>query len=279
MAVLTDYIYKLQEFAEIAKKRKQFTNDKKSVKKGPIESRPSGITYTVKKDKGKGKAKEIYQETLKEKHEAIEKIAKQIIDEGVLMFTDSPKLDYKVNQAPWSREEPPSHEGLNDWKVDLINSIRAVAPEGDDERNHQQRHAAKFRESRWQSRSLGPNASGPYKQENPTEFFQPRKNSTVKPTSSHPGTTWVNLGTMGWVTHSKQNPVWNIDGYCYLVAINNEGLKNQEWPKNPTLYSMSHFHYKYRKYVGFKVYKSAESKFHLELDSEKKLGKGWTEID
>ena len=48
----------------------------------------------------------------------------------------------------------------------------------------------------------------------------------IKPTSSHPSTTWVNLGTMGWVTHTKQNPVWNIDGYCYLAAINNKGLKN-----------------------------------------------------
>ena len=42
---------------------------------------------------------------------------------------------------------------------------------------------------------------------------------------------------------------------------------------------MSHFHYKYRKYVGFKVYKSTDSKFHLELDSECKLSEGWTEID
>ena len=93
-----DRHYKLQELAEIAKKRKQFTNEK-SVKKGPIESRPSGITYTIKKDKGKGKAKEIYQEMLKEKHEAIEKITKKIIKDikGVLTFTDTPKLDYKVN--------------------------------------------------------------------------------------------------------------------------------------------------------------------------------------
>ena len=141
-----DRHYKLSELAEIARKRKQFSNDKKLVKKGPIESRPSGITYSIKKDKGKGKAKEIYQETLKEKHEVIEKIAEKIIKDvkGVLTFTDTPKLDYRVNRAPWAREEPPSGEGLNDWKVDLINSIRAVAPEGDDERNHQQRRAAKF---------------------------------------------------------------------------------------------------------------------------------------
>ena len=42
---------------------------------------------------------------------------------------------------------------------------------------------------------------------------------------------------------------------------------------------MSHFHYKYRKYAGFKVYKSPDSKYHLELNSECKLGEGWTEID
>ena len=220
--------FDLHELAEIARKRKQFSDDKKSVKRGLIESKPSGITYSIKKDKGKGKAKEVYQEMLKDKHEVIEKITKQIIEDvkGVLTFTDTPKLDYRVNRAPWAREEPPSHKGLNDWKVDLINSIQAVAPEGDDERNHQQRCAAKFNGLRHKSQSLGPNASGPYKQENPTEFFQPRKNSTVRPKSNCPGITWVNLGTMGWVTHTKQNLVWNIDGYCYLAAINNEGLKN-----------------------------------------------------
>ena len=42
---------------------------------------------------------------------------------------------------------------------------------------------------------------------------------------------------------------------------------------------MSHFHYKYRKYAGFKVYTMANNKYHLELDSSCKLGEGWTEID
>ena len=184
--------FNLQELAYIAEKRKQYKDDKKSVKKGPIESRPSGITYSVKKDKGKGKAKEVYQETLNDKHEVIEKIAKQIIDDvkGVLTFTDTPKLDYKVNRAPWAREEPPSREGLNDWKVDLINSIRAVAPEGNDERNHQQRCAAKFNGLRHKSQSLGPNASGPYKQKNPTEFFQPKKNSLMVQTTKNGLLKW-----------------------------------------------------------------------------------------
>ena len=42
---------------------------------------------------------------------------------------------------------------------------------------------------------------------------------------------------------------------------------------------MSHFHYKYRKYAGFKVYKTMDSRYHLELDLECKLSKGWSEID
>ena len=42
---------------------------------------------------------------------------------------------------------------------------------------------------------------------------------------------------------------------------------------------VSHFHYKYRKYIGFKVYKSTDLKYHLELNLECELGEGWTEID
>ena len=102
-----------------------------------LESRPTGISYTVKKDTGKGKSKEVCQPTLKEKQEAIETTAKKIIEDvkGVLMSEDKPKLDYKVDQAPWSRKEVPPREGLNDWKVNLINSIHAVVPQGIDEVN------------------------------------------------------------------------------------------------------------------------------------------------
>ena len=201
-------MYMLKCVVESAQSRKQ-----------PVESRPTGISYKVKQDKGKGKAKEICQPTLKEKQEVIEEIAKRVIADvkGVLTFEDKPKLDYKVNQAPWSRKEVPPREGLNDWKVDLINSIHAVAPQGIDEFNIQKTQSLN---------ALGPNASGPYKQMNPPEFFQPKKNTGLKPISNCPGVTWVNLGTMGWVTHTKENPVWNIDGYCYLAAINLEGLRN-----------------------------------------------------
>ena len=200
-----------------------------------VGSRPTGISYTVKQDKGKGKAKEVCQLTLKEKQKAIETIAKKIIEDikGVLTFEDKPKLDYKVNQAPWSKKEVPPREGLNNQKVDLINSIRTVVPQGIDEVNtpkltkRVQSKYPQFNVQRSQSlNTLGPNASGPYKQTNPPEFFQPKKNTGLKLISNCPGVTWVNLGTMGQVSHTKENPVWNIDGYCYLAAINLKGLRN-----------------------------------------------------
>ena len=90
-----DCMYMLKCVVESAQSRKRL-----------VESRPTGISYKVKQDKGKGKAKEVCQPTLKEKQEAIEEIAKKIIADikGVLTFEDKPKLDYKVNQAPWSRK-------------------------------------------------------------------------------------------------------------------------------------------------------------------------------
>ena len=65
-----DCMYMLKHVVESAQSRKQ-----------PVQSRPTGISYTVKKDKGKGKAKEVCQPTLKEKQEAIEIITKKIIED------------------------------------------------------------------------------------------------------------------------------------------------------------------------------------------------------
>ena len=122
-----DCMYELKHVVESAQSRKKKT----------AESKPAGISYKVKQDKGKGKAKEVCQPTLKEKQKAIEEIAKRVIVDvkGVLTFEDKPKLDYKVHQAPWSKKEVPPREGLNNWKVDLINSICAIAPQGIDEVN------------------------------------------------------------------------------------------------------------------------------------------------
>ena len=61
-----DRMYMLKCVVESAQSRKQL-----------VESRPTGISYKVKKDKGKGKAKEVCQPTIKEKQKAIEEIAKK----------------------------------------------------------------------------------------------------------------------------------------------------------------------------------------------------------
>ena len=81
-------MYELKHVVELAQSRSKKT----------VESRPTGISYTVKKDKGKGKAKEVCQPMLKEKQEVVETITKKIIVDvkGVLTFEDKPKLDYKV---------------------------------------------------------------------------------------------------------------------------------------------------------------------------------------
>ena len=87
------------------------------------------------------------------------------------------------------------------------------------------------------------------------------------------------MSTLGWVTHTTKNLVWRLDGYCYLAAINQVRLESQHWPKQPTMYTMANFHYKYRKCTGFSIYKTADKMFHLELDSNVSNTDGWSEID
>ena len=65
--------------------------------------------------------------------------------------------------------------------------------------------------------------------------------------------------------HTPENPVWGIDGYCYLAAINNLGLKTCRWPKKPTIYTVSHFHYRYRRHTSFSVSRTGSIKWHIEL--------------
>ena len=58
-----DCMYELKCVVESAQSRKKKT----------MESKPTGISYKVKQDKGKGKAKEVCQPTLKEKQEVIDR--------------------------------------------------------------------------------------------------------------------------------------------------------------------------------------------------------------
>ena len=72
----------------------------------------------------------------------------------------------------------------------------------------------------------------------------------------------------------------NLDGYCYLAAINNLGLKTRHWPKKPTIYTLSHFHYRYRRHVSFSVRRTGSIKWHIELTpGNPDCSVGWRKID
>ena len=80
--------------------------------------------------------------------------------------------------------------------------------------------------------------------------------------------------------HTPENPVWGIDGYCYLAAINNLGLKTRRWPKKPTIYTVSHFHYRYRRHVSFSVRRTSLIKWHIKLTPRNPdSSAGWRKID
>jgi hypothetical protein len=61
----------------------------------------------------------------------------------------------------------------------------------------------------------------------------------------------VNLQAWGHVKHTKQNPLWEVPGFCYLAAINIAIPCDKPWPANPTVQQMSRFGYKYRKLQPF----------------------------
>jgi hypothetical protein len=92
----------------------------------------------------------------------------------------------------------------------------------------------------------------------------------------------VNLQAWGHVKHTKQNPLWEVPGFCYLAAINIAIPCDKPWPANPTVQQMSRFGYKYRKLQPFKLVETIQGQ-HYTL----KMGRpttyrdnsGWRLID
>jgi hypothetical protein len=92
----------------------------------------------------------------------------------------------------------------------------------------------------------------------------------------------VNLQTWGHVKHTKQNPLWEVPGFCYLAAINIAIPCDKPWPANPTVQQMSRFGYKYRKLQSFKLIETVQGQHYM-----LKMGKpttyrdnsGWRLID
>jgi hypothetical protein len=123
----------------------------------------SSSKFPTRKDKGKGKAREIYiseternklkqeldqyKESLRnpnslvenplstsEEDELIKKLASEVTDQirGVMSFTETPRLDYVINQAlagdTWYSKPNNNDTIVDDWFKGLINDLSDVAP-------------------------------------------------------------------------------------------------------------------------------------------------------
>jgi hypothetical protein len=94
----------------------------------------------------------------------------------------------------------------------------------------------------------------------------------------------VNLEKYGRVTHTLQNPVWEIPGFCYLAAINIAiDLKpRQYWPANPTMFDLSHIEHKYQKLQPFYLKEKVKNQHYTIVMKEKTPFRdcsGWTTVD
>jgi hypothetical protein len=123
----------------------------------------SSSEFPTRKDKGKGKAREVYiseternklkqkldryKESLKnpnslvekplstsEEDEFIKKLASEVTDQirGVMSFTETPKLDYVINQAlagdTWYSKPDNNDTIVDDWFKGLINDLSDLEP-------------------------------------------------------------------------------------------------------------------------------------------------------
>ena len=91
----------------------------------------------------------------------------------------------------------------------------------------------------------------------------------------------VNLKGIGRVNHSKEAPFWEIPGFCYLAVITEMGLKTKIWPSYPTVWTVSHFHYKYRRHdIDFVVEDTDEGNYHIHLNPKGGYAyKSWKQLD
>jgi hypothetical protein len=280
----------------------------------------SSSEFPTRKDKGKGKARDIYiseserkklqlkLDRYKELHrnpnslmekplstseedEFIKKLASEVTDQirGVMSFTETPKLDYVINQAlagdTWYSKPDNDDTIAEDWFKGLINDLSDVEPA----KKNQPTKADKLVKSK-------PLPSSSYiKKKNQIApiYDDAHKCAIVKTIGREvrmaeryaiqKGDSFeVNLQAWGHVKHTKQNPLWEVPGFCYLAAINIAIPCDKPWPANPTVQQMSRFGYKYRKLQSFKLIETIQGQ-HYTL----KMGKpttyrdnsGWRLID
>jgi hypothetical protein len=246
----------------------------------------SSSEFPTRKDKGKGKARETgevyishsernklkaqldqYKESLKdpkslvekplstsEEDEFIKKLASEVTDQirSVMSFTETPKLDYVINQAlagdTWYSKPDNDDTIAEDWFKGLINDLSDVEPA----KKNQPTKADKL----VKSKPL-PSSSYIKKKNQIAPIYDDSHKCAIVETigrevqmaeryAIQKGDSFeVNLQAWGHVKHTKQNPLWEVPGFCYLAAINIAIPCDKPWPANPTVQQMSRFGYKY----------------------------------
>jgi hypothetical protein len=272
----------------------------------------SSSEFPTRKDKGKGKAREIYisesernklklkLDRYKELHrnpnslmekplstseedEFIKKLTSEVTDQirGVMSFTETPRLDYVINQAlagdTWYSKPDNDETIAEDWFKGLINNLSDIVPT----KKNQPTKADKL----VKSKSL-PSSSYIKKKNQIAPIYDDSHKCAIVETigqevrmaeryAIQKGDSFeVNLQTWGHVKHTKQNPLWEVPGFCYLAAINIAIPCDKPWPANPTVQQMSRFGYKYRKLQSFKLIETVQGQ-HYTL----KMGKPTTYRD
>jgi hypothetical protein len=272
----------------------------------------SSSEFPTRKDKGKGKARDVYiseserkklqlkLDRYKELHrnpnslmekplstseedEFIKKLASEVTDQirGVMSFTETPKLDYVINQAlagdTWYSKPDNDDTIAEDWFKGLINDLSDVEPA----KKNQPTKADKL----VKSKPLPPSSYIKKKNQIAPIYNDAHKCAVVETIGREvrmaeryaiqKGDSFdVNLQAWGYVKHTKQNPLWEVPGFCYLAAINIAIPCDKPWPANPTVQQMSRFGYKYRKLQPFKLVETIQGQ-HYTL----KMGKATTYRD
>jgi hypothetical protein len=226
-----------------------------------------------------------------EEDEFIKKLASEVTDQirSVMSFTETPKLDYVINQAlagdTWYSKPDNDDTIAEDWFKGLINDLSDVEPT----KKNQPTKADKL----VKSKPL-PSSSYIKKKNQIAPIYDDSHKCAIVETigrevrmaeryAIQKGDSFdVNLQAWGYVKHTKQNPLWEVPGFCYLAAINIAIPCDKPWPANPTVQQMSRFGYKYRKLQPFKLVETIQGQ-HYTL----KMGRpttyrdnsGWRLID
>jgi hypothetical protein len=148
---------------------------------------------------------------------------------SVMSFTETPRLDYVINQAlagdTWYSKPDNDNTIAEDWFKGLINDLSDVSI--DPTKKNQPSKADKL----VKSKPL-PSSSNIKKKNQIASIHDDAHKCAIIETigrevrmaeryAIQKGDSFeVNLQTWGHIKHTKQNPLWEVPRFCYLAAIN-----------------------------------------------------------